>query len=124
MDDLTVQEFDWTPQKSAHSVWFGDDTPIYVCGGGVHAYKDVRWQEIPGLSYYYTNRIRGNHQNDIFVAGEFGFVAHYNGIDWKIYDEPKLTTGKYHGLAVKDDLVVAVGWSGPYAVMCIGKRKK
>ena len=124
MDDLTVQEFDWTPQKSAHSVWFGEDTPLYVCGGGVHIYEDGQWREVSGFPNYYTNRVRGNHQNDVFVAGEFGLIAHYNGVDWKIYDDPKLPKSKYRGLAVKDNIVAAVGDNGYQAFVCIGKRKK
>ena len=125
MDDLTVQEFDWSPQKSAHSVWFGEDTPLYVCGSGLHIYENGQWSKVEELPKIYKNRVRGNHQNDVFVAGEFGLLAHYNGVDWKVYDEPSLPTGKYWGLAVKGDLVVAVGWDGTgRAVICIGKRKK
>lgn len=105
-------------------MWFGENTPLYVCGGGVHIYENNQWREVTDIPNIYTNRVRGNHQNDVFVVGDFGLVAHYNGIDWKVYDEIQFSPCVYQGLAVKDDLVVAVGTTGVYAVICVGRRQK
>lgn len=122
--DHDVMEFDWPPQSSVHSVWFGKETPIYVCGSGLFIYEKDQWSEVTELPKIYKNRVRGNHQNDIFVVGDFGFCAHYNGKSWRVYDSLRLPNGNYEGLAVKDDLVVAVGWNGDKAVVLQGKRKK
>ncbi len=47
------------------------------------------WLEVAGPSIipYYTERIRGAEVNDIFVVGDFGIVAHYNGISWKLFPQ-------------------------------------
>jgi len=117
-------EVNWSPQRAAHSVWFLQNTPLYVCGSGVFMYDNNQWSQIEGVPNIFKNRIRGNHQYDIFIAGDFGLLTHYNGRSWYIYEELTLPNGNYESLAIKDNLVVAVGWQGDKAVVCRGIRNK
>ncbi len=119
-----VADFDWTPQRVAHSVWFLEDTPTYACGSAFFRYENKQWTQVTALPNIFQNRVRGNNANDVFVAGDFGVFAHYNGKSWKVYDFLNLPQGNYEGLAVRDNLVVAVGWNGDRAVVVRGKRKE
>ena len=116
-------EFDWSPQRAAHSVWFQQDTPLFVCGSGLFMYDTNHWSQIESLPNIFKNRIRGNHQYDIFIAGDFGLMVHYNGNSWYIYEDLTLPNGNYESLIIKGDLVIAVGWQEDKAVICRGIRK-
>ena len=124
LDNQVVQEIDWTPQRAAYSIWFGKDTPLYVCGSGLYIYENEQWNEVTDLPKIFKNRVRGNHQNDVFVIGDFGIFTHYNGNSWKIYDSLSLSSGNYEGLAVEENFVVAVGWNDERAVVCRGTRSQ
>ena len=105
------------------SVWFDDYSKIFVCGGGVHEYLGKgAWKEFTELPLILTNRIRGNAENDIFVVGDFGLVAHYNGMSWHVYPEVALADGNYESLAVRGNTVMAVGLTGSQAIATLGRR--
>ncbi|KAA0220538.1 glucosyl transferase [candidate division KSB1 bacterium] len=117
-----VGEFDWTPQRKVHSVWFDVPTRIYACGSGFFIYKNGQWQQDETLPTIFKNRVRANHRNDLFLVGDLGLLTHYNGKSSRVYDSLSLPQGNYEGLAVRDDLVVAVGWNGDRAVVLRGVR--
>ncbi|MCX6151185.1 MAG: glucosyl transferase [Ignavibacteriales bacterium] len=73
---------------------------------------------------YALNSIRGNGANDIFTAGAFGEILHYNGGSWESYIDQTHINGNYYKIAVKGDLVVAVGLDNPNAVVAMGIRNK
>ena len=89
-------------------VWSADGREWYICGDGLFKSRDLTkpWQEIAGQPLIYKLCIRGNGPNDIFVAGYLGLVSHWNGYSWHTYPQ---MPGNYPALAVKGDLVVAVG---------------
>jgi len=108
------------PSGTFSSVWAYEDTVYISCAGlykesistgeGVLVpLEDMRWELGWG-----TGNVRGTHYNDIVVTTLFGSeVSHYNGKDWKIYDE--LLTFDIHGLitsseiAITSDMIVTVG---------------
>lgn len=73
---------------------------------------------------YYTNSIDGNDVNDIVVCGAYGELLHFNGSDWKSYQkELEMQAGSYRTIKIKGNLLVAVGYDSPKAVITIGKRE-
>ena len=71
----------------------------------------------------YAEALRGSADNDVFVAGDFGELLHYSGKTWHSYrTEVGLVGGVYYGLAVKGDIVIAVGEDPPNGVIVVGKR--
>src|SRR5690606_16311054 len=78
-----VDSISWNMNRLLYSTWTNSERYLYVCGSGVFENKKGNWKEI-NITSVATNRIRGNNMNDIFVTGDFGFVAHFNGIVWKI----------------------------------------
>jgi hypothetical protein len=84
-----------------------------------------RWEGGPNIiTSYLTNAIRGTAANDVFVVGALGELLHFNGSTWMSYrDQTGVTTGQYYAVAVKGDLVVAVGYESSRAIAAIGRRK-
>jgi len=108
-------------------VWFVPNRQYYVVGGGIYEKErlsDNEWKNNPlDITTYYTESVRGNHQNDVFVVGAFGEVLHYNGNSWRSYrEQTALTAGSYMSVAFKGDCIVAVGEDSQKAVILRGKR--
>jgi hypothetical protein len=74
------------------------------------------------VTEYYINCIRGNDVNDIVAVGAFGEVHHYNGKRWKSFKTETGLNGTYHSVAIKGNLIVAVGFEEQQAVILVGKR--
>jgi hypothetical protein len=70
--------------------------------------------------------MRGTDHNNIFIAGQDGLVGHYNGVNYTEFNELKENGKNYLGVAVKDNIAVAVGvkYGGlsSQAVISIGRR--
>ena len=62
-----------------------------------------------------------NDVNDIFTAGGYGYIAHFNGVTW--HEFPTLFNGNYVSLDYKGDLTVAVGYTSRQARLIVIKRK-
>ncbi len=118
-----VDSFPWHMQdRRIQSVWFDGHSRVYTAGGGVFEYRGgSQWREITEVPLFYTNRIRGTGPNDIFVVGDFGVAAHFNGVSWRVYPEVQLQ-GNYESLTVLNDVILAVGWTGTRAIVLRGTR--
>ncbi len=109
-------------------IWFKPGRKYYIAGAGIH-YKhflsDTIWNRYPqGLVTNYVGyHIRGSDINDVFAAGSFLEIAHYNGVSWHNYlDEISSFNGAFGGIAIKDNMIVIVGFDGSSALVVIGKR--
>ena len=71
------------------------------------------------MPLYYSDNIRGTENNNIFVCGDFGLFAHFNGSTWKTYNELYIQ-GIYFSVAVKDNIVITVGLEGGKAIIVKG----
>ncbi len=109
--------------KIATSCWTKTGKIIYTSGDGIYTNKTGSWTAEPITPGSYTYRIRGNNLNDIFVCGNYGYLAHYNGVSWKVFPELlQLNGSALYSLSVKDNLIVAVGSDGDKALIVIGDR--
>jgi len=120
--NISTDSLSW----SISSVWSSNGREWYICGDGLYKNRDPHspWEKISGPPLIYMERIRGSEINDIFVVGHFGLVSHWNGLSWHTY--PAMQR-KYYGLAVKGDLIVAVGQEtagivGGDAAILMGRR--
>lgn len=100
---------------SVHTIWAYGDTLYAGCSSGVWKEslktgkgKMTSWLDICG-DWVYPNRIRGQENNDIFVVGNWMKMAHYNGVSWKSFSSIFGNIGDYFSIAIKDNLVCAVG---------------
>lgn len=125
----TVTKLDTTGLRMAESsIWFEQNQIYYVAGDGLFKKQNLiesNWQFALYQPTIYIDRIRANAWNDIFVAGSFGFVAHYNGSTWKDYtglEAPRFYS-RYKGLSVKENFVAAAGWLNEQAIALRGQRQ-
>jgi hypothetical protein len=122
--DNSVDTIPWVADRRPYSVWVSSASQVFTCGDGVFSRgPDDQWNEIAGMSVLpvFTNKIRGIAPNDVFVAGDFGRMAHYNGSNFKVFS---LTGGSavFASLSYKKGLMVAVGYTASRAVVAIAKR--
>jgi hypothetical protein len=110
--------------RRPYSVWFENITEIYTCGDGVFRRDlNLRWREIAGNDVIpvFTNKLRGQAENDIFIVGDYGTVAHYNGITFRIFQEVGETlnnTGIFFSCDYRAGFFIAVGTqSGSKAII-------
>jgi hypothetical protein len=90
-------------------VWSWKGREWYVCGSGLYKMSHLSgsWERVQGLPGFFQEAVRGTGPNNIFVVGDYGLVAHWNGSSWKTFEQnPQYV---FLGLAVTDNLVVAVG---------------
>ncbi len=118
-DELTCLEWDGNLRVS--SIWSKNGYPLYACGDGVYVNRGKGWKEIEGLPLLYSTSIKGNASNNIFVVGGFGYIAHYNGVDWKVVNDTE--SFNIMEVEVKNNIVVAVGTNGVQGVVKIGRRR-
>ncbi len=118
----TVDSLSWSPNSRLQTVWFQSMDKIFI-GGGKHIVgKPGDWKEITELPAYYSESVRGNAPNDVFIVGAFGLCAHYNGNTWKTFNDLYNQNESLYGLAVMNNLMVTVGELGNKAVIIVGKR--
>lgn len=110
-----------------YALWFIPNRHYYVIGDGIYEKKylsDTLWKDNGfDITHYATTGIRGNNFNDVFVSGAFGEFLHFNGVSWKSYiNETGWFSGSYGGVAVKNNLVITVGYEGAQAKILMGYR--
>ena len=108
------------PLAPRRSVWFDRNSRVYTCGAGVYVSSNSGWRYVSELPSIYTKMVRGNGPNDIMVVGDFGLVAHYNGMSWRVYSNTGADS--YEAVAIRENLVIAVGWIGTRACTLVGRR--
>jgi len=57
----------------------------------------------------YAYRIKGSNKNNIIAAGDAAMIWHFNGATWYKYSELYNLDDRLYGLAVTDNIIVAVG---------------
>lgn len=121
--DNSISDEKWPNQnRRLNSVWFRNKRKVYVSGAGVFTRTGFnQWKEYTELPLIYTDRVRGNNINDIFIAGDFGILAHYNGKTWREFSK-YVEVDIFRGLAFKQNLAVAAGEENGKAVIYMLKR--
>ena len=114
-------------QYELFGVWFVPNRHYYVVGSGVYeksSLVETAWHNNPlDITRYGTTKMRGNGLNDVFVVGAYGELLHYNGMRWKSFrDVTGLDNGSYASVAVKGNLIIAVGANNNDAIVTVGRR--
>jgi hypothetical protein len=123
-DDFTVEEIPWPQNRAARSVWFKNRHLIYVCGSGImRSIGNGEWKEIGGSNVIpaKTERIRGIDLNDIFIVGHFGYIAHFNGLNFSV--KQTKSSMIYYSCDYVNNVMVAVGTDGRKAYIAMMKRQ-
>jgi hypothetical protein len=120
----TVDTLPWPSQRVVMSVWISKPSTFYTCGGGVFRRGiEQQWKEIAGANVIstLTEKVRGRADNDIFVVGDFGVVAHFNGVSFRLYPEAAAAL-VYTSLDYKGNQMVAIGYTSSRGIVVRGVR--
>lgn len=126
IDGLTVTPLSDSPINwGLVGVWFVSNSHYYVVGDGIyerHSLRSGRWMNAPNeFTTFTTNAVRGTGLNNVFVAGAYGEMLHFNGISWHSYmNQTRIDAGQYYDLACNGRMVVAVGQEYPRAIVARG----
>jgi hypothetical protein len=117
IENNKVDSISWRSGRRVSSTWFTSKNKIFASGGGVFVSTspDYLWREQIEIPLIYTDRVRGISLNDVFVVGDFGLVAHYNGLSWRIIPEANVALN--HSLDFKNNLMISVGQRNQKAVI-------
>ena len=116
-----VEEISWFEIYDPYSIWSNRTFPIFVSGSYFYVNKNSGWERVEELSGKSSTCVRGTALNDIFVCGSQGLLAHYNGTEWKRFDE--VVPGAIFGsVDIKENTVCIVGSLGLDAIIVVGKR--
>jgi hypothetical protein len=108
-------------------IWFVPNQHYYVFGSGIYeknSLSDSLWKNNSlDITRHSTTKIKGNGLNDVFAVGSFGDCLHWNGESWKSYiEQTGLSNGSFGSVAIKGNLVIAVGENNNQGVITIGRR--
>nr|MBC8175452.1 hypothetical protein [Candidatus Neomarinimicrobiota bacterium] len=103
----------------AGTLWAWEDSDLLWFGGGFgmfaldsalspSSYEEINIYQEAGY-FAYPWRVRGNTPNDLFIVGEYGSVFHYNGINWKWYEDLYQDQSRFRSIAIQSDFAVIVG---------------
>ena len=83
-DGHTWSTMDSGTRQWLYDIWGTDNHTIYAVGAGVILkYDGTDWSHMMiGDEYKSFFTIYGNHENDVYVAGDFKRIHHYNGVGW------------------------------------------
>ncbi|MBN8705973.1 MAG: hypothetical protein J0L62_08845 [Bacteroidetes bacterium] len=122
-----------------YTVWWKDATTMFL--GADNGFFKKHGENYQRLSSYHDNNpiqfqvfyAKGYANNDVFVVGNYGQVAHYNGKSVHLFTELPITNihSELKALSVKKDLICAVGSTNgkggidqDAAYIVLGKRVK
>jgi hypothetical protein len=107
-------------------IWFLPGEQYWAVGDGVFENRlplnAPEW-DTKFVTTYFSEAIRGDGLNNIFVCGDFGDLWHYNGVSWHSFRPEASNNGAYYSVAVKGNLVITVGELNPPAVIAVGRRR-
>lgn len=97
----------------ATTLWKTEPGKLLIGGTALLEYNGSTFQQvyIPGRSRGVI-KIRGNNLNNIFSAGDFGEITHYNGLSWKDINEFEVPDGRYR--------VLRSVWCSEHKVFIVG----
>jgi hypothetical protein len=106
------------------SVWGIASDRLYVAGSGLFFYDGTNLNSLPwpsNLPFIHIENLRGSEENNIFMVGHFGFVAHYNGSTWHYFGEISRDI-TLQSVAVLENEVFAVGYDSFFGYLYHGRR--
>ncbi len=91
-------------------LWTSNSGVLYSAGGRVSRREQNSWRTLYTPRGFLGDIIGRNDQN-IFVAGAFGTLAHYNGMDWFQYDQFADRNVVFTGISPHEGEAFVVGFT-------------
>ena len=109
-----------------HSVYSVNRRKYYLAGTNIHSKNSLdtekNWK-LERSSWARIECIRGTGYNHIFAAGHFGWIWHYNGIQWLPFSgKTGVTNGYFTSLSMKNNVTAFCGLNNNKAVITMAKK--
>ncbi len=121
--NFAIRTIAYEPFEFGFSDIWGQEGVIYSGGYGLYTLIGDHWERIFDDNIFVW-AIHGNNLNDIFAVGLYGYIFHYNGVDWYQYTQFKDRFIDNSGVWMHGDYVFIIGQPDRYSVILRGKRKK
>lgn len=102
------------------SVWAYSKDEIFLGAGRLYRKVKDKW-ELKSLPFSILS-VRGTKPNNVFVSGNMGRIAHYNGKDWEIIQLNSEVV--LSDIYLVDDEVFVCGWGKTRAYIYHGKKSQ
>ena len=126
-DDQTtkVLSTDGIPEPIS-GIWFDEQGVTYSVGSGMFRKPGLdsktAWQAFhKPITNNYMDAIDANGLNDIVVSGNSGEILHFNGTEWRSFQNG--LAGSLYNIDIRQNIVAAVGYDGSKAFLKIGRRE-
>lgn len=116
-----VDSIRWDTGTVVYSVWTSRGFPLFTAGQQVYVNQMGQWRSINTGMQVSTNSIRGLGLNDIVVAGDLGYLSHYNGEHWEVIGTD--ATAGYSTVRMLGNTLIAVGNKNGRGFINIGRRQ-
>lgn len=103
---------DWGTGNYSFDVglYISENDKLYSHGmGGIFIWESEHWQNIYSIESA-INSISVESENNILAVGSFGKVVHYNGTDWKLFDNLEYTDVIYRGVLLYKEEAFIIGY--------------
>jgi hypothetical protein len=104
-----------------YSVWTKNGFPIFVSGPGIITNKHFDFSGVPGIRRSTFTQIRGTELNDIFTCTITGEIYHYNGSNWKLFNN-FYEVYPFYRISVRGNTIALIGDNNGKPVIVIGRR--
>lgn len=111
---------------SLWTVWTDKIGRVVLAGNRLAWYDGNAWNSRPYDSIFMNSlRVRGNDFNNIFIVGQERKIIHFNGTDWKKYDDIEIENSFNNllSIAVFENNVIIGGKTLEGTLVIYGKRK-
>ncbi len=107
-------------------MWTDKIGRVVLAGNRVAWYDGITWNSSPYDSRFMSSlRVRGSDYNNIFIVGQERKIIHFNGTDWKKYDDIEIENSFNNllSIAVFENNVIIGGKTLEGTLVIHGKRK-
>jgi hypothetical protein len=119
--NTAVVDLVWSTNRTRDGIWTNFGHPIFTAGDGVFENSAGLWRQVNIGASIYTNAIRGKALNDLVAVGDFGLLAHFNGVTWEAFFQN--SGGDYYNVGMLENIVVAAGEMNARGLLIIGRRQ-
>jgi hypothetical protein len=98
-----------------NSVWYSKRDEVLALAGSRQRIRHNGWLEADSnaVTVPWCSIVRGTAFNNIWWAGDFSFLMHFNGKSWKQFRGIDPPSSIYSGLAVGEEYLFASGVAFP-----------
>ncbi|VAX21251.1 hypothetical protein MNBD_IGNAVI01-893, partial [hydrothermal vent metagenome] len=111
-------------KKGLISIWVDKTGKGYTVGTKTYSFVGNDFSSFSINKTSFLECVRGSSSNNVFISGQYGGIHHYNGMDWKRYDELfSIENNELNSMQVFENHAFIVGYTNQNTIIIRGERK-